>query len=244
WDVAPPGASTELAQWSTEHFQQHGRPLRLAVDARYWQNYFENYPEVKRLQTYDPEKNEVEKTIMFQIMTLLELSIHLIFVFDGPDSYYHDNADSKINTPERLRLLKDLLNHLGVPFHQAPAEAGPTCVRLQELGVVDAAWTNHSTALTRECQVVVVFKMQNRDWKGISEESVIKHEATALMQEKGLDQSSLVLGLLLGGCEYAKGIPGVSHDTALKIAQKAGRLAKTMYDAFHDDGDKIQMNKW
>ena len=42
WDVAPPGVSVELAKWSAHHFQQHGRPLRLAIDAHYWQDHFES----------------------------------------------------------------------------------------------------------------------------------------------------------------------------------------------------------
>lgn len=50
WDVAPPGASIELAQWSTEHYQRHGRPLRLAIDAHYWRHHFENHPKVKWLR--------------------------------------------------------------------------------------------------------------------------------------------------------------------------------------------------
>lgn len=192
------------------------------------------------------EINEVEKIIMYQIMTLLELSIHLLFVFDGPDSYHHDNPGSKINTPEKMRLFKDLLNHLGVPFHQAPAEAAPTCVKLHELGVVDAVWTNHSVALTCECRQIVFFETPEKKWKGtgIADKLVIRHDATALLQQRDLGQLSLILGLLLGGCEYSKGLPEITHHTALEIAQNASQLAKTMYDVFYEGGDKIEMNKW
>ncbi|KAK3354884.1 PIN domain-like protein [Neurospora tetraspora] len=210
WDVAPPGVSLELAKWSADHFQRHGRPLRLAIDAHYWQDHFDNDFKVDWLRKNSREVNAVEKTVMYQIMTLLELSIHLIFVFDGPDRYNQHDLDSKPSKPESICLLKDLLNHLGVPFHQAPAEAAPACVKLQQLGVVDSVWTNHSVALTCGCREIVLFKEQHRHWKGagISDESVTKHDALALLQKWDLDQSSLVLALLLGGCEYSRGLPG------------------------------------
>ena len=179
-------------------------------------------------------------------MTLLELSIHLLVVFDGPEQYNQYDLDSKPTKPEKIRLLKDLLNHLGVPFHQAPAEAAPTCAKLQQLGVVDAVWTNHSVALTDGCRDIILFKKHDRKWKGtgINDDAVIKHDALDLLQKWDLDHSSLILGLLLGGCEYAKGLPTIQHDTALKIAHKARKLAETMCDIFQKDGDRVEMNKW
>ncbi|KAK1780496.1 PIN domain-like protein [Copromyces sp. CBS 386.78] len=192
------------------------------------------------------EVNAVEKIFMYQTMTLLELSIHIVFVFDGPDRYNRFDHISKPSKPESIRLLKDLLNHLGVPFHQAPAEAAPTCVKLQQLGVVDAVWTNHSVALTWGCQDIVLFKKQERKWKGtgISNESVTKHDALALLQKCDLDHPSLVLELLLGGSEYSRGLPGVNHETALEIAQNAKQLAGMMCDVFSDNADRLERNKW
>ncbi|KAK3956257.1 hypothetical protein QBC32DRAFT_367009 [Pseudoneurospora amorphoporcata] len=151
--------------------------------------------------------NAVEKVFMYQTMTLLELIIHIVFVFDGPDRYngsiiFQNQASRK-----------------------ASAEAAPTCVKLQQLGVVDAVWTNHSVALTWGCQDIVLFKKQERKWKGtgISNESVTKHDALALLQ---------------------KGLPGVSHETALEIAQNAKQLARTMCDLFGDNADRLERNKW
>ncbi|ESA44047.1 PIN domain-like protein [Neurospora crassa] len=192
------------------------------------------------------EVNAVEKTIMYQIMTLLELSIHLLFVFDGPDRYSQYEPNPNPIKPERIRLLKDMLNNLGVPFHQAPAEAAPTCVKLQQLGVVDAVWTHHSVALTCGCREIVMFKEQHRHWKGagLSNEFATKHDAPALLQQWDLDQPSLILGLLLGGCEYSRGLPGVNYEAALEIARKAKQLAGTMCNVFSDDGNRLERNKW
>ncbi|KAL0474353.1 PIN domain-like protein [Neurospora intermedia] len=246
WDIAPPGVSLELADWSADHFQRRGRPLRVAIDVHCWQVFFENDSKVDWLRKNSREVNAVEKTIMYQIMTLLELSIHLVFVFDGPDRYNQDEPDPNPIKPERIRLLKDMLNCLGVPFHQAPAEAAPTCVKLQHLGVVDAVWTHHSVALTCGCRKIVMFKEQQRHWKGagLSTESATQHDAVALLQQWDLDQPSLILGLLLGGCEYSRGLPGVNHEAALEIAHNAKQLAGTMCDVFSDDGNRLERNKW
>lgn len=105
--------------------------------------------------------------------------------------------------PDNIRLLKDFLNYLGVPFHQAPAEAAPTCVTLHQLGLVDAVRTNHSAALAWKCRDIVLFKMQHRHRRGgkMIEEVVTKYDAVTLLHQWDFDPSSLVLGLLLGGCE-------------------------------------------
>lgn len=182
---------------------------------------------------------------MYQIMNLLKSSIHLLFVFDGPDRYIRFEHASKPSKPDSIRLLKDLLNHLGVPFHQAPAEAAPTCVKLHQLGIVDAVWANHSVALAWKCRDIVLFKEQNRHRRGagIIDEVVNKHDAVALLQQWDPDSSSLILGLLLGGCEYARGPPGIEHDVALEIAQRAKQLARTMWDTVKNDGGRLERNK-
>jgi Holliday junction resolvase YEN1 len=36
WDVIGKGELVKLAQYSTDHFNQHGRPLRVAVDEPGW----------------------------------------------------------------------------------------------------------------------------------------------------------------------------------------------------------------
>ena len=182
---------------------------------------------------------------MLHIMNLLELSIHILFVFDGPDCRYQYRDISK-GRSERTRLVKDLLNLLGVPFHQAPAEAAPTCVKLQQLGIVDAVWTQHSVALACGCREIIFFEKRHRYRWGaaITDDYVIKYDPITLLEQWDLDQTSLILGLLLGGCEYSRGLPRVRHDTALEIAQKAKQLATTMCDVFKTDGDRVEMDKW
>lgn len=50
WDIAPPGVSLELADWSADHFQRRGRPLRVAIDVHCWQVFFENDSKVDWLR--------------------------------------------------------------------------------------------------------------------------------------------------------------------------------------------------
>jgi holliday junction resolvase YEN1 len=62
---------------------------------------------------------------------LLRLNIEPLFVFDGPKRpWKRGRGGGKGVGWERLRLLKELLKELNVPFHHAPGEAEAECARL------------------------------------------------------------------------------------------------------------------
>ena len=87
----------------------------------------------------EPAARPVEKAIFYRIVGLLQLNIELLFVFDGPKRPWKRGrrGGNGVNW-DRIREVKAVLNHLGVPHHMAPGEAEAECAALQQRNVVDA----------------------------------------------------------------------------------------------------------
>lgn len=94
--------------------------------------------------------------MFYRICRLLTLNVQLLFVFDGPGKPWKRgrHGSGKINYEER-RLLKDLLTYFRIPHHEAPGEAEAECARLQQLGVVDAVFSQDSDTLMFGCSLLV-----------------------------------------------------------------------------------------
>ena len=86
--------------------------------------------------------------MFYRICRLLTFNVQLLFVFDGPSRPWKrgGRGGGKINYEER-RLLKELLTYFRIPHHEAPGEAEAECARLQQLGVVDAVFSQDSDSL-------------------------------------------------------------------------------------------------
>lgn len=94
---------------------------------------------------------------MYRVVGLLKLNIQLLFVFDGPSRpVKKGKKPPSINTHE-TKLLREMLSKLGVPCYDAPGEAEAECLRLQQLGLVDAVWTEDGDALMFGCTVLLRF---------------------------------------------------------------------------------------
>ncbi|KAF2091399.1 PIN domain-like protein, partial [Saccharata proteae CBS 121410] len=147
FEILGDGEIVSLAELSDEYYRRHGRPLRVAVDEAGWR--FSNLTDqqVAIIRKKEPAANPIEKAILYRILKLLKLNIHLLFIFDGNRRpWKRGRAAGRIDW-KRIRLLKQLLTHLGVPFHTAPAEAEAECASLQQEGVVDAVWSEDSDSL-------------------------------------------------------------------------------------------------
>lgn len=136
-----------IAELATDHYERHGRPFRIAVDEAGWR--FNNLTEaaLKAIREKEPAANTVEKTIMYRILNLMMRNIQIIFVFDGPRRPWKRNRQggNKVDYG-RTRLLRQVLDHLKIPHHEAPGEAEAECAAMQRLGIVDAVWTDDSDA--------------------------------------------------------------------------------------------------
>lgn len=145
WDVLGEGEVRHIADYASDHFKQHGRPLRIAVDEATWR--FTNLTEeqVKRIREGEPAANPIEKTILWRILRLWRLNIQLLFVWDGlkkPGKGRRQGRGGGKVDYDVIKLLHRMFDQLQVPYHQAPGEAEAECARLQRLGIVDAVWSD------------------------------------------------------------------------------------------------------
>ena len=244
-----------IAQLAEEHYKQHGRPLRIAVDEADWR--FNNLTMAQvyairdstclrtpdntiliRAASNEPAFQGIEKAMFYRICKLLTLNIQLIFVFDGPGvpAKRGRNGGRRIDY-ERLRLLKQVLRCFGIPYQEAPGEAEAECARLQILGLVDAVWSQDSDCIMFGCSLWIhddrVAKEKGN--KDRSKENTRKSgksirivRAKDMKNKLNLDREGLVLfAMLVGGDYHPTGLPGCGAGIALS-AVKEGSLAQSL----------------
>ncbi|KAK4695729.1 hypothetical protein P7C71_g2069, partial [Lecanoromycetidae sp. Uapishka_2] len=126
-----PGERIALAKIAVEHIEKTGKPLRLAIDISIWQF---------QIQSGQGGKNPGLRTLYYRLLRLLALSIHPLFVFDGPErpSFKRGKIVSYAAACMGNVLIKELLKRFGFPYHTAPGEAEAECALLQRQGIVDA----------------------------------------------------------------------------------------------------------
>jgi Holliday junction resolvase YEN1 len=169
---------------------------------------------------------------MFQrICRFLTLNIQLIFVFDGPGRPWKrgGRGGGKIDYRQR-DLLKEVLRHLGVPYHEAPGEAEAECAHMQILGMVDAVWSQDSDCLMFGCTLWIRDDrvVKEKGTKDRSKENTQKSKKTArvvkaqnLKDRLQIDREGLILFAMLVGGDYdTKGLPGCGPSMALRMIKK------------------------
>ncbi|KAK3336670.1 PIN domain-like protein [Cercophora scortea] len=192
-----------------------------------------------------PDSNPAEKAIMYRLFLLLKLNVQLIFVFDGEGKGRKTGEPAGAARPESTRLFKELLRHLGVPFHMAPAEAEAECVRLEQLGIVDAVWSEDSDFFMFGGTNLVRFHREGKGKARKSNDFIDRYTAGQILDTYGLERARIVLFAIISGCDYTKGIPGAALHKSLQVAKTVPLdLAEAMCKLFVKGGDKIEMNKW
>ncbi|KAI1388966.1 PIN domain-like protein [Hypoxylon trugodes] len=212
------GQTRSIVEWSSEHFERHRQPLRIAIDQANW--WYKNITPEKesQIKRQSPGSHPRERSIMERICYLLRMNVQLIFVFDGPNKPWKSRPRGQNYSASNVALLKELLDQLGVPRHDAPGEAEAECGRLQELGVVDAVWSDDSDTFMFGCKTVVQFhKPEGHDFK--SEDSVLVYTADGLLDRSKLSKEGMLMYAILVGCDYADGLPSVGTSTLLEIAK-------------------------
>lgn len=192
----------------------------------------------REIQKGCPGSHPREKRIMERIFYLLRMSVQLIFVFDGPNKPWKHRPMGQNYSELNVALLKELLDHLGVPRHDAPGEAEAECARLQELGVVDAVWSDDSDTFMFGCTTLVQFHKPEG-----SEDTVLTYTADSLVHRSGLTREGLVMYAILVGCDYSKGLASFGSSALLTIAK---------HDAFQETAriltaaapDSRLLSKW
>lgn len=103
-----------------------------------------------------------------------------------------------------VKLTRQLLHQLKVPYYETPAETETECAGLQALGIVDAVWSDDSDALTFRCDTLI---QQHKTSKKLVQGHIRVYQAKALLEKHDLDPDSLVLFAVLAW-------PAKSHRTA------------------------------
>ncbi|PSN65968.1 PIN domain-like protein [Corynespora cassiicola Philippines] len=235
WDMIKAEEGTiPLAQLAEEHYNQHERPLRIAVDEADWRfnNLTSQQVYLIRQKSNEPAFQGIEKAVFWRICRLLTYNVQLLFVFDGPSRPWKRGriGGSRIDYGS-LRLLKEMLRHFRIPYHEAPGESEAECARLQQLGIVDAVWSQDSDTLMFGCSLLIRDDRVSKQ-KGSTDRSKenTKKSGTSvrvirradIVRQHGFDREGLVLFAMLCGGDYdTKGLEKCGPTLAIQ-AVKAG----------------------
>ncbi|KAL8768258.1 MAG: hypothetical protein Q9209_005489 [Squamulea sp. 1 TL-2023] len=211
-----PGERVALSKLAVEHFEKHGRPLRIAIDASIW--HFQT-------QSGKGGSNPALRTLYYRLLRLLSLSIRPLFVFDGPNKPPF-KRNTKTGTQSAALpnfITKQLLQLFGFPYHTAPGEAEAECALLQKERIVDAVLSEDVDTMMFGCTVHL------RNWSSENVRGnktpthVNLYRAEVTKQGKSsLDSDGMILIALMSGGDYIPaGIPGCGIKTACE-ATRAG----------------------
>ena len=210
-----PGQRISLAKFSSNHYAQHSRPFRLAIDISIW---------LFQIQSGKGGSNPALRTFYYRLLRLLSLNIHPLFVFDGPNKPLF-KRNKKVGGPGvRVAsvpefLAKQLLKQFGFPWHVAPGEAEAECALLQREGIVDAVLSEDVDTLMFGSGVTL------RNWTSDSGSNktpthVNVYKAEDTLKSSGLDGQGMVLVALMSGGDYIpEGIPGCGPKVACDAAR-------------------------
>lgn len=237
WDVLGDGEIWSIADYAARFFEQHKRPLRIAVDEAGWR--FNNLTpdQVEKIRQGEPAANPIEKTVLWRALPLMRMNIQLLFVFDGmrhPWKYESDGSrrGGRLDYDE-TRLLVKVLQHLKIPYHNAPGEAEAECAKLQKMDVVDAVWSDDGDTVMFGCTTLI--KQHKVGTKRIDGQVKV-YTAQYILEKTMMDVDSLVLFAVLAGGDYdPKGLPGCGPQKIRKVAMSHMGVATSLRKASQRD---------
>ncbi|KAL1306252.1 hypothetical protein AAFC00_004342 [Neodothiora populina] len=216
YDEIGDGRRVAVSKLSSEIYIARNRPFRLAIDISIW---------LFQIQSGKGGTNPALRTFYYRLLRLLQLNIHPLFVFDGPNkpkmkrNKRVGGPGIKVSSiPEFLA--KQLLKNFGFPMHHAPGEAEAECASLQQQGIVDAVLSEDVDTL------MFGSGMTLRKWKpeqgktGKEPTHVTVHDAKTTKDVSGLDREGMVLVAMMSGGDYIpEGIPGCGPKLACEAAR-------------------------
>lgn len=124
---------------------------------------------------------------------------------------------------EKLQLLKETAQQLGIPCWHAPAEAEAECANMLRMGIVDAIWSEDSDVFMFRGDAVLRFHY-NEAGNKLHKDNVLarKYRMSAITEKRPLmDWRGLVLFAVLVGGDYdMRGLPGCGPKIALEAVSK------------------------
>ncbi|KAK8006532.1 hypothetical protein PG991_012829 [Apiospora marii] len=228
------GERISLTKLAVDQLEKTGRPLRLAIDISIWQF---------QVQAARGGSNPAVRTLFYRLLRLLSLSIHPIFVFDGPNKpAFKRNKRSGRGDGVATAMAKRLIRLFGYQIHDAPGEAEAECALLQLRGIVDAVLSEDVDTIMFGC---------TKTWRNWSAEGtkgsktpthVSVYDTHLLRQgESGLDREGMVLVALMSGGDYIpEGIPGAG----VKLACEAARAGFGKSLCLLKRSDSAKLAEW
>ncbi|TGO68157.1 hypothetical protein BOTNAR_0029g00250 [Botryotinia narcissicola] len=241
WDfIADYKEIVDLAEFASQHFEQHKRPLRIAVDEATWRHKLYISNKAKLCKEYS-NLHLNERNLISVVLRLLKLNIQLVFVADGPykpgEKY---GAKGGGVWKYKSEVLQNCLKFLGVKWHEAPGEAEAECAVLQRRGMVDCVWTEDGDALMFGCRVLMRFCYSDEEeengekkekgkggggWtakrSGMKDLGKVVLYRASVIESKhpGFDRGGWLLFVLLRGGDYGKGLHGCGVWKASKAVE-------------------------
>jgi Holliday junction resolvase YEN1 len=159
------------------------------------------------------------------------MNIQPIIIFDGPSRPWKRGGVAGRIDWKKIDLLRKTLNMLKIPHHRADVEAEAECARLNELGIVDAVWTDDGDAFMFGAKVLIKEHREGRGNAGKKSDNLVRiYRAEEIERKHRINRQGLVLFALLSRGDYdTKGLPGCGPIAALEAAQfDNGRLGKIL----------------
>lgn len=228
------GERISLTKLAVDQLEETGRPLRLAIDVSIWQF---------QVQAARGGSNPAVRTLFYRLLRLLSLSIHPIFVFDGPNKpAFKRNKRSGRGDGVATAMARRLIRLFGYQIHDAPGEAEAECALLQLRGIVDAVLSEDVDTIMFGCTKTW------RNWsaegtKGSKTPTHVSVYDTHLLRQgdSGLDREGMVLVALMSGGDYIpEGIPGAG----VKLACEAARAGFGKSLCLLKRSDSAKLAEW
>lgn len=230
------GEEYALADYAATHWEKHKQPLRIAVDEACWRFCNLSDEQVVRIREGEPAANPIEKTILWRILNMWKMNIQLLFVTDGLKKPGKKRWVKKTGggrgggkvDKEVIKMLHKMFDRLHVPYHMALGEAEAECARLQQLGVVDAVWSDDGDCLMFGCTTLIKAHrnaQKKKEWDRIE----IEYNAETILPRFDFDTDSLVMFAVLSDGDYDdKGLPACGPQTAKVLCQQRHGLARIL----------------
>ncbi|KAI6028392.1 PIN domain-like protein [Pisolithus orientalis] len=197
--VAPAAKKYSLQELTVNHmFNPDGtkcseHPFRIGVDASLGLKYF-----------YLCGQNPELRTLFYKLAHLYHTPANILFVFNGPQKPAIKRGKKVVTIPPWLTTyFKDFASAFGFRTHEAAGKAEAELAALNQLGVIDAVWTEDS------------------DVDNDNDKSVLMYSANGLAQEStvALTKGGLLLMALFCGGDYDNGLSRCGWKTTCVLAQ-------------------------
>lgn len=129
------GECVNLFHIASDHLQRTGKPYRIAVDTPYWlfKNLDDESVQIIRDQSHRAS-NPNEKAILYRLMRFACHGIQVCLVFDGPGRPPKRGKALTLQShnfiKDKMVLLKEAAQKLGVVCWEAPSEAEAECANM------------------------------------------------------------------------------------------------------------------